>query len=63
MTDEAIAHGILKFMRQMHADQPDEELIEAAVARRWLAENGAPTQEGRALIQSFAEIERIAGGR
>lgn len=60
MTDDAVARRILKFLRQMNAEDDDDSLREDAVSRDWLTPAGAPTPSGRALARSFDDMERAA---
>lgn len=59
MTDDAVARQILKFLRQMNSEDDDLTLVESAIHKAWLLEDGQPTQEGRQLIRSFEDIERV----
>jgi hypothetical protein len=57
MTDDSIAKGILKFVRQLDGGD-DDRVRSAAIARRWLDQSGAPTPDGERLIRSFEDLRR-----
>ena len=59
MTDDAIAKNILKFVRQLDGADSDERVLASAIERRWLDRTGLPTPDGRRLIQSFDDLQRI----
>lgn len=52
-----IERQILKFLRQMHAGDDDATLRNLAIERRWLGDDGAPTEEGRRLARGFADLD------
>lgn len=59
VTDDAIAKNILKFVRQLDGVDTEEGVLEAAIAHRWLDEQGMPTPDGRRLIDSFDVLQKI----
>ena len=59
MTDDAVAKRILKFLRQMNAEEDEDALLRDAVARAWLSADGRPTPSGRDMIKSFDDMERV----
>lgn len=63
MTDDAIAHDILKFVRQLDGGDSPESVLRAAIARRWLDTRGSPTPDGRRLIRSLDDLHRVSGPR
>lgn len=59
MTDDPIARNILKFVRQLDGAETDEGVLKAAIRRRWLDSCGAPTADGRRLVDEFVTLENI----
>lgn len=59
MTDDVITRSILKFVRQLDGVETDERVLEAAISHRWLDKKGAPTADGRKLIDSFDTLQKI----
>lgn len=59
VTDDTIARSILKFVRQLEGCDTDESVLAAAIEKRWLDKRGAPTPDGRRLIDSFETLNRI----
>jgi hypothetical protein len=59
MTDDVVAKNILKFVRQLDGAESDELVLQAAIERRWLDRRGLPTADGRELIKSFDDLQRI----
>ena len=60
MSDEVVTKRILKFLRQMNADDDDAALLRDAVARAWLSADGRPTATGREMVRSFDDLERVS---
>ncbi len=59
MTDDLIAKNIMKFVRQLDGSESEELVLKSAIERRWLDRRGHPTADGRALIRSFDELQKI----
>lgn len=59
MTDDVITRSILKFVRQLDGVETEERVLEAAISHRWLDKKGAPTPDGRKLIDSFDTLQKI----
>jgi hypothetical protein len=59
VTDDHIARNILKFVRQLDGAETDEGVLKAAIRRRWLDRHGAPTPDGRKLVDEFDTLHRI----
>ncbi len=59
MTDEKITQGILKFVWQMNGKENGDQVKRVAISKNWLDEEGAPTADGRQLVQSFELLRSI----
>ncbi len=59
MSDEVIANRILKFVCQLDGVEGKDNVLEAAIARRWLDHKGLPTADGRELVSSLNMLQRI----
>jgi len=59
VTDDVIAKNILKFVRQLDGADTDELVLKSAIERRWLDRRGLPTADGRDLIRSFDDLQKI----
>jgi hypothetical protein len=59
VTDDVIAKNIMKFVRQLDGADTDELVLKSAIERRWLDRCGLPTADGRDLIKSFDDLQKI----
>jgi hypothetical protein len=59
MSEDALTRTILKFLRQMNAEDSEESAVRHAVERNWLDDQGAPTADGRRLALSFDLLRSI----
>lgn len=51
----------MRFLKLMEAEHDESRLMEAAIERAWLTQEGSPTPNGVKLAQSFDEMERVSG--
>lgn len=56
---KAVARRIIRFLKQIEGSETEEQLLSAAIARRWLDQDGAPTPDGERLVAAFEDLERF----